>query len=709
MADLILGPGGVSWAVPEPRVETPNRLREMTDAVLSKCRGEGPSNCVARCPLHVDARGYVQLAKKGNYREALQLIRQKLPFPGILGYVCAHPCELHCKRVDTDAAIRVRDVKRFLADWEPGDPQHDLRGSAQQGRSVAVVGSGPAGLMAAHDVRLAGYRVTLIDKHSEIGGSLVQKIPEYRLPRKVLERELTIVDALAITVELDVEVGSDVTLTELIRRHAAVILLPGYGGALQLLRQSSSGFQRTIRGTLGANPVTCEVGLEGVFAGGDAVSGPATVVHAMAMGRRAAESAVRYLRGQDLKANRESVLPSPLLWQLDISEEDRRRRERAPVLLKPFPPAMTESEMQAETERCEDCVCGLCVDDCDFLNKYCQSPKELARQIDGGIEKHLKMIYSCNVCELCSTVCPVDLDTGTMLREARRAAVADGLGPLPESRRVVKFFRAGISSTYALAIPEPGRQRSKRLFFTGCSLPAVAPKNTAMVYEELRRAFPRTGIFMYCCGAPVEALGMEEVVAEVRREIYDTAERLGAEQLVVACPDCQFTLEAAVPELEITSVWELLAECWTPPRQCEGLKVTIHDACKARNYPEVLDSIRVLVGKSGAVVDEMEYSRGLTRCCGSGGMIHPVDPPLWRRIARRRARESKLPMVTYCGGCRKTLRSAGKDAVHLLDLILGEDARARARARAGGTIVGYLNRFRTKRAFKRLRPLEVPE
>ena len=94
----------------------PDRLPRLADEILQRCRGEGPANCVARCPLHVDARGYVQLTKEGRYEEALQRVRERLPFPGILGYICAHPCELHCKRIDEDGAIRIRDIINKLED-----------------------------------------------------------------------------------------------------------------------------------------------------------------------------------------------------------------------------------------------------------------------------------------------------------------------------------------------------------------------------------------------------------------------------------------------------------------------------------------------------------------------------------------------------------------------------------------------------------------
>ena len=180
--------------------------------------------------------------------------------------------------------------------------------------------------------------------------------------------------ALGIAVELGREVGRDVTLAELRAAHDAVLLLAGFDGGQELLAGAPE-LARTPRGTVWADPVTCATEIEGVFAGGDAVSGPATVVHAMALGRRAAESADRFLRGGEMTAEREPVLPATLLWQLDIDEDERKRRERTPTMLVPFNAPMTPEQAVEEAGRCLDCTCGLCVKDCEFLTQYCKSPR----------------------------------------------------------------------------------------------------------------------------------------------------------------------------------------------------------------------------------------------------------------------------------------------------------------------------------------------
>ena len=162
------------WEPPLREGGTPNELARRADEILRRCRGEGPANCIARCPLRVDARGYLRLTREGRFREALQRIRERLPFPGILGYLCTHPCELHCKRIDEDSAVRIRDIKRFLAEWEPGPPRHILDRAPDRQEAVAVVGAGPAGLLAAHDLARLGLRVTLLEREAQIGGCLLR-------------------------------------------------------------------------------------------------------------------------------------------------------------------------------------------------------------------------------------------------------------------------------------------------------------------------------------------------------------------------------------------------------------------------------------------------------------------------------------------------------------------------------------------------------
>ncbi len=147
--------------------------------------------CGLTCPAHINVQGYVALIGAGKYKEALSLIRENLPLPGVLGRICPHPCEKECNRKDLDEPIAICGLKRFLSDQIPVGAIHELplRSICEQKREerVAVVGSGPAGLTAAAFLAQKGYPVTVFEALPVMGGMLYAGIPSYRLPREILE------------------------------------------------------------------------------------------------------------------------------------------------------------------------------------------------------------------------------------------------------------------------------------------------------------------------------------------------------------------------------------------------------------------------------------------------------------------------------------------------------------------------------------------
>src|SRR5512139_2660592 len=158
--------------------------------------------CTASCPIQVDARGYIALISKGKFDEALALVRQKNPFPGITGRLCARPCEKICRRGDVDQPIAIDLLKRFLADTEKAPPM-DLVPGPEKKEKVAIVGSGPTGLMAAYELRRYGYPVTLFEALPVAGGTMAVGTGRFRLPEGVLNREIDIVKKLGAKFELN--------------------------------------------------------------------------------------------------------------------------------------------------------------------------------------------------------------------------------------------------------------------------------------------------------------------------------------------------------------------------------------------------------------------------------------------------------------------------------------------------------------------------
>lgn len=690
------------WELP-PDLGVACRLSELADEILGRCRGEGPPNCVARCPLGVDAPGYLRLARQGRFREALQKVRERLPFPGILGYICTAPCEWHCKRLDEDAPVKIREVKRFLAEWEEGEPEHVVSREPRKGRRVAVVGSGPAGLMAAHDLRRRGFDVLLLEEAERIGGCLTGRIPPWRLPPRVAERDLSVIPALGIEVRTGVPVGRGPSLADLRRECDAVVFCGGVAGVARLA--VASGLPVSDDRFFWADVVTHTSRLDGMFAAGTAVLGPVSVVEAMAHGRAVAAQVAAHL----VPTSRREVGAGPtaerLRWRLEVGEEERRRRVPVVDLLAPAGPALDESQTRREGERCLQCSCRLCVDDCDFLSKYCNSPMELARQVRGELEAHLTMVYSCTLCGLCAEVCPERLPIGALLLQARRVAVTQKAAPLAAHADLLGAFRDAVKPRATLLMSEPGRSRTRRLFFPGCHWPVASPTVVAATYDLLRAALPGLGVLLHCCGSPLLALGMEEELSRHLESLSRVIEESGAEEVVAACPGCLSVLRERLPQVAATSAWEVLARVWAPTARRDGVEVTIQDSCRGRGDVGAQQAVRRLLEASGARVREVEYSGRRTRCCGRGGGVMAVDADLAHRFTARRASEAPGPWVTACAGCRHTLAGGGMAAVHLMEFLLEDDWERKSWQASPSGLSAVGNRARTRYLLRRRRPL----
>jgi len=177
-------------------------------------RGTAP--CKATCPAHVSIQGYIALINEGKYREALELFKADHPFPGICGRVCHHPCEEICTRNDVDQPLAIRELHRFLADWERSqDAPFIPETAAVRAEKVAIIGSGPAGLTAAYYLAKEGYRVTIFEKLPVAGGMMAVGIPEYRLPRDILQGEINVIEQMGVQIKTGITFGKDITLESL--------------------------------------------------------------------------------------------------------------------------------------------------------------------------------------------------------------------------------------------------------------------------------------------------------------------------------------------------------------------------------------------------------------------------------------------------------------------------------------------------------------
>lgn len=233
-------------------------MDKAADTTVGAGREQSLVPCRAGCPAGIDIPRYVRFIAQEKYDEALAVIREKVPFPAVLGYVCFHPCESVCRRGRVSEPISICRLKRFAA--EHGRP-HDRATAeiAKTGKKVAIVGSGPAGLTAAYYLRNKGHGVTVFEAAAEPGGMLVQGIPQFRVPRQVVQREIEGILARGVELRTNTPVGlaSGFSLKKLQSEHDAVFLavgasmskkirlegseLPGVLWGLDFLRQVNLG------------------------------------------------------------------------------------------------------------------------------------------------------------------------------------------------------------------------------------------------------------------------------------------------------------------------------------------------------------------------------------------------------------------------------------------------------------------------------------
>ena len=181
--------------------------------------------CTVECPAHVDIPAYIALAGEGRFADAIRVIRKDNPFPSVCGLICEHPCENHCRRGLVDSAVNIRGLKRYAIDNAGNVPVPAC--APATGKTVAVIGGGPAGLTAAYYLSIMGHKVTVFEQRTRLGGMLRYGIPCYRLPDSYLDADIDAILSLGIDVKMGVKIGKDVTLDELRRDYDSVYITIG--------------------------------------------------------------------------------------------------------------------------------------------------------------------------------------------------------------------------------------------------------------------------------------------------------------------------------------------------------------------------------------------------------------------------------------------------------------------------------------------------
>ena len=821
--------------------------------IAEHCMGEETAACVATCPMHTNVKEYVRLIREGKGEEAIKVIRDQLFLPGTLGRICAHPCEGKCKWNEGKSPMAIASLKRYAADHFDREEDWNLSCKDENGKKVAVIGAGPSGLQAALELRKEGCQVTVFEKMPVRGGMLRIGIPAYRLPRTILEREISYLDRLGVKFELNCEIGKNKPFSEILENFDSVIVAVGkqqgrvdrsldhwdakgifsaagflkeaamtqdvkesgkvvlvvgggdvamdcartarrlnaaekvYSVCLEDSYDTMASSNHEINGALAegvkfnhaqaiqrihtdengrVSGVTLKKclsmfdengrfaptydeedtrelkvdtivfaigqGVEAEFAGevleqrpnstfacdkdtlqstknekifvaGDASGESVIAIQALATGRRAAQSVIRFLRGEDLRSGRElkdtwtyeTKLQMPVDWDAitgqreDMQELDPKKRIRSfdEVAL-----GYTKEEAEREASRCRQCECKLCMKECIMLNDYTECPKSLFKKyLEEGYENLDHMIaYSCNECSQCTLKCPKEFNMKgifTALKEDY-AEKNNGLVPLEILKESDCTQEKECGDEYCTRVDGslqkkevPEKQKTKYVFVPGCTVSAYSPKGVENIVKHLKECLghENVGALLQCCGKVTRFIGETEKFEERNKKAIEILDDMGAEVIITVCPSCYKVFKETAKNQKVIAYWDLMKNLIGIPETARGIGTgsdvvfNIHDSCVTRDETSHHESVRWVLDELGYNWTEIERNGKNTRCCGVGGMVCSSNPELYERVYTRRANDfDQHNIVTYCGSCRGTMQAAGKDAVHILDLLFGQ-------------------------------------
>jgi NADH-quinone oxidoreductase subunit F len=215
---------GLGQTAPNPVLSTIRYFREEYEEHIrdhhcraAVCGALFKSPCQHTCPIEMDIPSYIALVRANRFDDAYKILLQSNPFPSVCGRVCDHKCQSKCRRGNMDEPIAIKFLKRFIIEKVP----------VTRKEKIAVAGGGPAGLTAARDLAMRGYKVTVFEELSHAGGMLYWGIPSYRLPRNILDKEINDIKALGVDIKLNTRIGSDITFAKLDKDFDYIYLATG--------------------------------------------------------------------------------------------------------------------------------------------------------------------------------------------------------------------------------------------------------------------------------------------------------------------------------------------------------------------------------------------------------------------------------------------------------------------------------------------------
>ena len=608
------------------------------------CTQQEPPNCETTCPIHVNVRELCDEMKQGNFDKARKILEKSTLFPNCLVYGCEKPCETGCVRSEIDQGLQIRKLEKAAMQFGKKLDRMILP-VKKRVEQIQIIGGSVSSIALAAELGKKGYSVQIFlpqkKSFSDVFFMLNQKersfweqdfeffqtVPVDFCWGALPEKKESIGEKIIYIIEKEWAEENPENQTN----QQLYVFVP----ETTLIDQLSQGKSMALTVDRGNQNVTSSVGRE-----------------------------------------REGSYQTSLFTNL----EQQKKQEPVYAVNVDF----SREEAREEANRCIHCECMECVKACGFLQFYHKYPRQAIREIYNNLSivmgNHManSMINSCSICGQCKAICPNGFNLGETCLLARNVMVETKKMPVSTFDFALKDMDFSNKDSFFVK-HQPGYTASKCIFFPGCQMIAIAPSTVEKVYQDLvKRMSGGVGLMTGCCGAIAQWAGEEKKFREQIDFLETEWEQMGKPIVILGCTTCMDIFHKFT-HIPVKGIWNVLEEIGLPEtntlKSMGRKKFQLHDACGARNYPEIQKSIRNVIEKLGYDIVEEEWNQDQSGCCGYGGLTQYSNPLIAEQMAQLITNQSDFGVLTYCMNCREQFVKQGKESYHLLELIYGMNSQ----------------------------------